>query len=308
MSRRNGRQPAARHVQAEGLDRRRLLRAAALFGVLIPGAAEGIAWLMRHGPRASAVEAGRPPVVPQTRLPAAAASPRPVPSPRDAAPLAGKVVVIDPGHNPNNPDHVAEIGQLVNAGGFMKACDTVGAETDAGYPEFDFTLDVARRAREMLRAAGAKVLLTQDGNVVYGPCVNRRAAIGNRARADAVVSIHADGGPPDGYGFAVLVPELILSPGTGNSSITGPSRRLADAMVKHFASVTGQPVSTYLGVGGIQPRSDLGGLNLSTVPKVFIECANMRNAEDAAKVTDPRWRHGAAQGIADSIAAFLTAT
>ena len=35
-------------------------------------------------------------------------------------------------------------------------------------------------------------------------------------------------------------------------------------------------------------RSDLGGLNLSTVPKIFIECGNMRNADEAAKFQDPR--------------------
>ena len=159
-----------------------------------------------------------------------------------------------------------------------------------------------------MRAAGAKVILTQNGRTAYGPCVTQRAAIGNRAHADAAVSIHADGGPPDGYGFAVLVPLLVRNSSADNSMIIKPSRRLADAMLTHFAAATGQVRSTYLGSDGIQPRSDLGGLNLSVVPKVFIECANMRNAADAAKVTDERWRHSAAQGIADSIAAFVTAS
>ncbi len=223
-------------------------------------------------------------------------------------PLAGKVIVIDPGHNPHNPDHVAQIDTLVNAGGFLKACDTCGAETDAGYPEFDFTLDVARRARAILRAAGAKVVLTQNGKTTYGPCVTQRAAIGNRARADAAISIHADGGPPDGYGFAVLVPLLVRNSVADNSMIIEPSLRLAHTLLQHFAAATGQVRSTYLGSGGIQPRSDLGGLNLSIVPKVFIECANMRNATDAAKVTDEHWRQAAAKGIADAIAAFVTAS
>ncbi len=218
--------------------------------------------------------------------------------------LAGKVVVIDPGHNPHNPGHVAQIDSLVNAGGFLKACDTVGAETDAGYPEFDFTL--ARRVRVILRAAGAKVILTQNGRTAYGPCVTQRSAIGNRAHADAAVSIHADGGPPDGYGFAILVPVVVRNSSADNSMIIGPSRLLAESMLTHFAATTGQIRSTYLGADGIQPRSDLGGLNLSVVPKVFIECANMRNAADAAKVTDERWRHSAARGIADSLAAFVT--
>jgi N-acetylmuramoyl-L-alanine amidase len=52
-------------------------------------------------------------------------------------------------------------------------------------------------------------------------------------------------------------------------------------------------------------RGDLGGLNLSTVPKVFIECGNMRNARDAASLTDPAWRQDAAEGIADGLTAFL---
>jgi N-acetylmuramoyl-L-alanine amidase len=101
------------------------------------------------------------------------------------------------------------------------------------------------------------------------------------------VAIHADGGPPGGYGFAILVPERVQTATTGNGPIIAPSHRLAHAMVRHFAAVTGQNVSTYLGAGGIMPRNDLAGLNLSTVPKVFIECANMRNAQDAAKVTSP---------------------
>ena len=156
-------------------------------------------------PRPRAQAGGRALEAPRPGSPAAIATTPPA----GGGPLAGKVVVIDPGHNPHNPGHVTEIDALVNAGGFLKACDTVGAETDAGYPEFDFTLDVARRARVILRAAGAKVILTQNGSTAYGPCVTQRAAIGNRARADAAISIHADGGPPDGYGFAVLVPVLV---------------------------------------------------------------------------------------------------
>jgi N-acetylmuramoyl-L-alanine amidase len=224
---------------------------------------------------------------------------------QDGGPLIGKVVVIDPGHHPHNPQHAAGIAALVDAGGFLKPCDTVGAETSAGYPESAFTLDVARRALVIMRAAGATVILTHNGTAAHGPCVNQRAAIGNRAHADAALSIHADAGPPGGYGFAVLVPALV--PGSPAGMITEPSRRLASAMLAGFAAATGQARSTYLGSGGIQLRADLAGLNLSTVPKVFIECANMRNDADAAKVTDARWRQAAAQGIADSIAAFLTA-
>jgi len=298
MSGTDGPRPGAAHARPPS--RRRFLLSAAGSAAVIAAGGEVIARLTRDAAAAPAAAGRRPMAAPQAGTPAANAARPP------AGPLAGKVIVIDPGHNPHNPQHVPEIDALVNAGGFLKACDTVGAETDAGYPEFDFTLDVARRARVILRAAGAKVILTQNGSTAYGPCVTQRAAIGNRAGADAAISIHADGGPPDGYGFAVLIPVLVQNASADNSMIIEPSRYLADALLTHFAAVTGQALSTYLGSGGIQPRSDLGGLNCSTVPKVFIECANMRNTADAAKVTDEHWRQAAAQGIAQSLAAFIT--
>src|SRR5690348_1037228 len=60
-------------------------------------------------------------------------------------PLAGKVVAIDPGHNPNNWKHLAQIDKPVPAGGFLKACDTTGTESANGYTEAAFNFDVATR-------------------------------------------------------------------------------------------------------------------------------------------------------------------
>ena len=79
-------------------------------------------------------------------------------------------------------------------------------------------------------------------------------------------------------------------------------------MRNSFESATGEPPSNYTGQDGIVYRSDLGGLNLSTVPKVLIECANMRNAADAAVVQSPAWRQSASQGIANGIEQFLEGT
>jgi len=297
MSGENGQPASGRHARPEPVGRRGLLKASLILGAAaVPGSAVLADHLLRDR-----APAGPPKPVTQPRL-AAPSVTRPS---RAALPLAGRVVVIDPGHNPNNIRHLAEINRLINAGGFLKPCNTVGTETDAGYPEYDFNLDVARQARVILRAAGARVILTQNGHTPYGPCNNRRAWIGNQARADAVVAIHADGGPPDGYGFAALVPMLVISSISDNSTIVRPSAHLGEAIVSHFRPATGEPLSTYLGANGIQPRNDLAGLNLSTVPKVFIECANMRNAADAAKVTDPHWREAAAHGIANSIMAFI---
>ncbi len=52
-------------------------------------------------------------------------------------------------------------------------------------------------------------------------------------------------------------------------------------------------------------RSDLGGLNLSDVPKVFVETGNMRNATDARLLESPAFRERIAHGLADGINRFL---
>ncbi|MCK9900822.1 cell wall hydrolase [Parafrankia colletiae] len=222
----------------------------------------------------------------------------------DPRALAGRTVVIDPGHNGGNSADPRAINRLVDAGGFRKECDTVGAETTDGYAEHAFTFDVAVRAAEELRARGATVILTRNDDQGVGPCVDERARIGNEAGADAVVSLHADGGPPQGSGFHVIAPAA--SPDGGNDGILPASGRLANLLREAFGSATGQPPADYLGEDGITVRADLGGLNLSRVPKVFLECGNMRNPGDAARISDPAWRQQAAAGLVQGLVAFLT--
>ncbi|NUS11032.1 MAG: N-acetylmuramoyl-L-alanine amidase [Streptomyces sp.] len=219
--------------------------------------------------------------------------------------LTGRTIVIDPGHNLGNATHIAQIDKLVDIGTNRKACDTTGTSTNAGYPEATYTLDVAHRARALLEARGAKVVFTYDGDRPYGPCVDERARIGNAAHADAALSIHADGAPADRFGFHVIAPRSVHKGAADTRAIAAPSLRLATTLRSRFAAATREPLANYLGGKGLTIRDDLGGLNLSTVPKVFIECGNMRNARDAAEMTDPAWRQRAAQGIADGLTAFL---
>jgi N-acetylmuramoyl-L-alanine amidase len=215
--------------------------------------------------------------------------------------LDGRVVLVDPGHNGGNFAAPSIINRLIWNGRETETCDTTGTETDAGYTEALFNWHVALYLTADLRAEGATVMLTRTSNTGVGPCVTERAAIGNEVHANAAVSIHADGGPPGGRGFAILEP---VADGI-NDAIVAPSAILGADLRAAFEKGTGEPVSSYDGVNGIQPRDDLAGINLSTVPKVFIECANMRNAADAALVTSSRWQALAARAIAAGLASFL---
>jgi N-acetylmuramoyl-L-alanine amidase len=223
------------------------------------------------------------------------------PAASGALPLAGKVVAIDPGHNQHNFEHLAQISKLVPAGGFRKTCDTTGTQTANGYSEAAYSFNVATRLARILRAAGATVVLTRNQSTPWGPCINERAAIGNRAHADAAISIHADGGPIAGRGFEVIHP-----PDRGSTlRIAIASARLAIDVRNAYAAGTGMPYAAYVGKGGLDVRSDLGGLNLSTVPKVFIETGNMHNPADAALLESSTFRQRAAIAIASGLKRFL---
>lgn len=222
--------------------------------------------------------------------------------PTGAGALSGKVVAIDPGHNGGNASDPAYINSTIWNGRESEACDTTGTETDAGYTESRFNFGVAEYLTADLLAEGATVVLTRTTNTGVGPCVTERAAIGNQAHADAAVSIHADGGPASGQGFAILEP---VADGI-NNAIIGPSQQLGADLRAAFAAGTGERESTYDGVDGIQLRNDLGGTNLSTVPKVFLECANMRNPADAGRVSSLTWQAQAARAMAAGLTTFLT--
>jgi N-acetylmuramoyl-L-alanine amidase len=226
----------------------------------------------------------------------AASEPTAAPAPS----ARGRVVVLDPGHNGGNAKAPAAINRQVPDGrGGTKACNTTGTETDAGYPEHAFTFDVARRVAARLTAQGVRVVLTRDGDTGVGPCVDVRGRTGEQAGADAVVSIHADGAAPTGRGFHVAYSDPPL-----NAVQRGPARVLA-ADLRDGLAQAGFPRSTYIGRDGLSPRTDLAGLSLATRPTALVECANMRNAGEAAVVSSAAGRDRYAAAITDGILRFL---
>jgi N-acetylmuramoyl-L-alanine amidase len=219
-------------------------------------------------------------------------------------PLAGKVVGIDPGHNGRNYTDPSYLNHLIWNGREEEACDTTGTETDDGYTEARFNFNVAEYLAGDLRAEGAKVVLTRATDDGVGPCVNRRAELLNLAHADVAIDIHADGGPPDGRGFAVLEP---VADGP-NDRVIGASEAFGQELVERYHDLTGMPVSSYDGTDGVSRRDNLAGLNLTTVPKVLIECGNMRNSTDAALLVRSSFQRLAAHAFAAAITSYLTTT
>lgn len=169
----------------QGLLKRIMVMAAFLAGVagasLPPAGASGT-------PAAPADAAAPAPAAARVLSPAAsplppppaprAASPAPSRAARAAAadagllhargPLAGRTIVVDPGHGGRDP----------------------GTQGPGGVEEKALTLAMARHLKAVLEAAGARVVLTREDDRFVG--LYERAAVADAAGADAFVSIHVN--------------------------------------------------------------------------------------------------------------------
>jgi N-acetylmuramoyl-L-alanine amidase len=220
-------------------------------------------------------------------------------SPASAAPanIAGMIVFLDPGHNGANDASISR--QVPTGRGGTKDCQTNGTSTDDGYPEHTFTWDTVLRIRQELTGLGVRTALSRGNDTGLGPCVDERANMANALRPNAIVSIHADGGPSTGRGFHVNYSSPPL-----NQAQAGPSVQFAQTMRDQMAAAGFVP-ATYIGSNGLYPRADLTGLNLAQFPSILIECGNMKNPVDSGLMKTPEGRQKYADAVVHGIAGFL---
>jgi N-acetylmuramoyl-L-alanine amidase len=121
----------------------------------------------------------------------------------------------------------------------------------------------------------------------------------NALSPNAIVSIHGDGGPATGRGFHVLYSSPPL-----NQAQAGPSVQFAQTMRDQLAA-SGFVPSTYIGSNGLDPRSDIAGLNLAQFPSILVECGNMKNPVDSGLMKTPEGRQKYADAVVRGIAGFL---
>ena len=280
----------------------RVLAAAAAAGLVTSACGAGAVFRASPAsPGTASPATARVTTAPQNSArPAATAAGAPAAS--RAKPLAGKIVGIDPGHNGLNGTNPEYIDRQIWNGREWEDCDTTGTETDSGYTEARFNFNVASYLRAYLRRGGARVVMTRPSNHGVGPCVTRRARIIDRAHASVAIDIHADGGPSWGRGFTVLEP---VADGP-NDKVIAASVRFGRDVRSAFLAGTPMRRSDYYGHDGVIFRDDLAGLNLTTVPKVLIECGNMRNAADAALLTTASVQRQIARALDAAIIRFLT--
>ncbi len=179
---------------------------------------------------------------------------------RSGTSLAGKVVVVDPGHG--GPDRGA---------------------TGCGLEEATLVEDLAARFKGRLAAVGVRALLTRAPGAC--PSDAERATYANAAGADLVVSLHVDGAPsprPNGvaaYHF-----------GTGSGVTSTAGEELASLVQREVTART-----PLLDCGVHAKTWDL--LRLTRMPAVRLELGHVTSPRDAALLADPALRDRVAEAL-----------
>ncbi|HWL36059.1 MAG TPA: N-acetylmuramoyl-L-alanine amidase [Frankiaceae bacterium] len=179
---------------------------------------------------------------------------------RSGPALAGKTVIVDPGHGGGDP----------GCAGY-------------GLVESEVTYDVAARLEGRLAAAGAIPFLTRsaDGEV----SIADRAEFANAAEADLYVAIHCDSAPS-------AAPQGVATYYFGNARIgaSATGERLADLVQREVVA------RTDLLDCRTHPQSwDL--LRLTRMPAVEVVPGYLTNPHDAARLGDPEFRDTVAEAL-----------
>lgn len=218
-------------------------------------------------------------------------------APRASAGLDGMSVFLDPGHNGVSDASINQ--QVPNGRDGTKPCNTSGTATNDGYSEHAFNWAVVGLISNSLNQMGVRTQLSRDSDDGVGPCVDKRAALANAMHPDAIVSIHADGGPPSGSGFHVNYSAPPLKDVQAHAAVQ-LAQTMRDALVQ-----AGFHPANYIGSDGLYGRPDLAGMNFAEYPAVLVELGNMKNADDAAQMQSPDGRAKYADAVTKGIVAYL---
>jgi N-acetylmuramoyl-L-alanine amidase len=188
--------------------------------------------------------------------------------------LAGKIVVLDPGHGGNDPG-------------------TIGPD---GIEEKQVTLPIAAVAAQILRQEGAEVIMTRTGDT--NPSLYARPDIANRTGANVFVSIHGNHDQSSVIG------------GTG-TYVQAPFPYLfleqnLDASLKLASCLQDTLVATLrLHNRGIFD-DNLEVLRDSQMPAALVEVGFLSNSREERLLNEPSFQQKAGAAIATGITRFLT--
>lgn len=143
------------------------------------------------------------------------------PAEKSDAPAAGRVIVIDPGHQAKGNFETEALGPGSTETKIKVSSGTASCNT--GEPESKLVLAISLKLRTELEARGYTVLMTRTTEDVDLSNIDR-AAIANDANADALLRIHANGSESAAAEGALTICQTAASPYNARRSLRAELR------------------------------------------------------------------------------------
>lgn len=187
--------------------------------------------------------------------------------------LAGRVIVLDPGHAVKN-----SAGKMINP----------GAKSQSGLLEREFALDVAERIRPLLEKEGFTVSMTRDSQNPWRIAETAeednkaRAEFSNSKKALLFLRLHCDWNPDrNRRGVSVYFQK---------ENSRAIAQRLHENLIRRMK----------IQDAGLHQKT-LVGFERSEFPAVLIEMGFLSNPRDTRLLSSPEFRQRMAQAIASCL-------
>ena len=205
------------------------------------------------------------------------------------------VVAIDAGHQARGNSQLEPIGPGASTQKAKVAGGATGTATRI--PEYQTTLNVSLKLRDVLQSRGYKVVMIRTTNDVN--ISNReRAEMANNAGAGAFIRLHCDG-----IGNSGVTGASVQEPANGNPYMSAgnvsASQSLGRTVLNHYCSTTG------IRNRGMAARNDLSGINWCKTPVCLLEMGFISNGDEDRKLNNSDFQQKIAEGIANGIDAYF---
>lgn len=237
----------------------------------------------------------------QTSAPSAtpdvSASPKPTDTPETSPtskpqdkPLSGIIIGVDPGHQLHSNSDTEPVAP---GSSDMKAKVSSGTQGRfTRVPEHEVNLKVGLLLRDLLKEAGATVVMTRttaDVDISNA----ERAQLFNKKKVDLGLRIHCNGSDdPSVAGAFMLVPK--------ENPFKDECVAAAKLVLEEYGKATGISVKK-----GLTYRSDQTGFNWCERPIINIEMGHMTNEAEDHKLTDSNFQKKMARGLYNGILKYF---
>jgi len=181
--------------------------------------------------------------------------------------LAGRVIVVDPGHGGSDPGAIGPYGTF----------------------EKEVNLAIALLLGELLEEAGAVVHYTRTEDVYVS--IFERPQMAHAVGAEILVSVHSN---------AYLDDRIAR----GTETLYNPKREDNKILAQYLQAEVVKELQLY--DRGLRPRTDLAVLNGSTIPTALVEVAFINHPDEEVLLRAPGFQAAAAKGIFNGIVRYFT--